>query len=59
MMLLHGAVMAVVLYLVLRYGLGNSLMVAQSRAILVGLLAASYMVLFGHGLPLKVNKHLL
>jgi high-affinity Fe2+/Pb2+ permease len=59
MMLLHGAVIAVVLYLVLRYGFGNSNMVAQSRAILVGLLLAAYMIVFGHKLPTQINKKLL
>ena len=58
MMVLHGAVIAAVLYLIMRFGLKTSDVVAQTRAVLVGLLAALYMVLFGHNLPVGLNKNL-
>ena len=58
MMVVHGAVIAVVLYLIMRFGLKTGDVVAQTRAVLVGLLAALYMVLFGHNLPVGLNKNL-
>lgn len=58
-MVLHGFIIAIVIYLLLRFALGQADEVAQSRAILFGLLSASYMIVFGHGLPNKVNPNLM
>jgi hypothetical protein len=58
MMVVHGAVIGAVLYLIMRFGLKTGEVVAQTRAVLVGLLAALYMLLFGHNLPVRLNKNL-
>ena len=54
-MVLHGALIALVLYLVMVYILGQSSPMALSRSVLIGSIAVAYMVLFGHGLPGRVN----
>ena len=58
MHLLHSVVIGVVLYLALVYGLKWSAGKAENMSVLVGGLAVSYMVLFGHGLPTKINSNL-
>ena len=58
MMVLHGAIIAVVLYLIMFYGLKQNHNAALSRSVLLGLLAAAYMILFGHGAPTKLNPAL-
>ena len=57
-MLCHSVIIAVVLYLVLLYGLKWSAMKSENMSVLVGGLVVSYMVLFGHGLPTKINSNL-
>jgi hypothetical protein len=37
-------------------GLGQQRNVAENRSILIASCALIYMIVFGHGLPLKVNK---
>ena len=55
----HGFVIALVLYLVMRFVLKQSEAVSQTRAIFIGLAASTYMVAFGHGMPTKINAQLL
>ena len=57
--LLHALVLSLLLYVVMRFGLKQSEMKAQTRSLVVGLLAGLYMLLFGHGMPTKLNKNLL
>ena len=57
-MLCHSVIIAVVLYLVLLYGLKWSAGKSENMSVLVGGLVVSYMVLFGHGLPTKINSNL-
>jgi hypothetical protein len=38
--------------------LGQSPMVAENRSILLAAFILAYMILFGHGLPLSINKNL-
>lgn len=54
-MVFHGFLFAVVIYLILAYGLQQPEEVARTRSTLAGLLIASYMIAFGHGLPTRVN----
>ena len=56
-MLLHGMVIGIVFFLFMKYILKQPDTVSQSRSILVGATATIYMILFGHGLPTKINKH--
>ena len=58
MMVIHGAIIAGILYLVMVYALQQLHNVALSRSILIGLLSAAYMILFGHGAPTKLNPDL-
>jgi len=57
-MVLHGALIATVFYLVMKFMLRQSDIKALSRSVLIGLLAASYMIIFGHGLPKHINSNL-
>lgn len=57
-MVVHSVVLALVLYLVMRYALGQSAAVAEDRSVLLGALILAYMVLFGHGLPKRVNPRI-
>jgi len=57
-MLLHSVVIAVVLYLVLCYGVKYGAVKSENMSVLVGGLVLVYMVLFGHGLPTKINSNL-
>jgi len=58
MHLLHSAVIGVILYLILLYVVKQSPSKAENMSVLVGGLALVYMVLFGHGLPTKINANL-
>ena len=58
MMFIHSAIIAAVLYVLMRFGLGQSDTKAQNRSILIGAVALIYMILFGHGLPTSINPAL-
>jgi hypothetical protein len=48
---MHSAVLGVVLYFVMIYGMGQSQSMAMSRSILIAALALVYMVMYGHSMP--------
>ena len=56
MMVVHSLIIGIVLYLVMIFGLGQRNEVAERRSILIASAVLIYMILFGHGLPLKLNK---
>ena len=58
MMLFHGVVIALVLYLVMVFLLKQNGAVAENRSILIGAVVVIYMILFGHGLPGTLNKNI-
>lgn len=58
MMLLHSVVIGILLYLFMLFILGQTQSVAENRSILLAALILVYMMLFGHGLPTKINKQL-
>ncbi len=58
-MMLHALMIGIILYLVMVFGLGQPAAVAEDRSVLLGALILIYMILFGHGLPGKVNKNIL
>jgi len=58
MHLIHSAIITIILYLIMRFGLKQSTMVAQDRSILIGALILIYMILFGHHLPTHINKNI-
>jgi len=55
-MVLHSSVIGVFLYFVMVFGLGQQKNVAENRSILIAAVILIYMILFGHGLPTKLNK---
>jgi len=54
-MLMHSVIIGFVLYFVMVYGLKQSKLVAENRSILLAAVALIYMILFGHGLPMRMN----
>jgi len=40
------------------FALGQNAVVAENRSILIAAILLVYMILFGHGLPTKLNKNL-
>jgi hypothetical protein len=54
-MLLHSIIIGIILYLIMIYGLQQSAMVAENRSILIAAVVLIYMILFGHGLPVRLN----
>ncbi len=58
MMILHSLVIGLALYLIMVYVLGQEQKVAENRTIVLSALILIYMVVFGHGLPTKINKDL-
>lgn len=58
MMVFHSAIIGLVLYLLMVFGLGQTSAVAENRSIVAAALVLIYMVVFGHGLPTKINKML-
>lgn len=56
MMTLHSLIIGIMLYVFMIFGLGQQNEVAERRSILIASVVLIYMILFGHGLPLKLNK---
>jgi len=54
-MVLHSAIIGVILYVIM-VALGQKANVAENRSILLAAVVLIYMILFGHGLPMKMNK---
>ena len=57
-MLLHSAVIGVILYVFMVYVLKQRQVVAENRSVVLAAIVLIYMVMFGHGMPTKVNKDL-
>lgn len=57
-MLLHSAIIGMILYALMIFGLGQTTIVAENRSILIAACILIYMILFGHGLPVKLNRFL-
>jgi hypothetical protein len=57
-MVLHSVIIGVILYVFMIFGLGQQKMVAENRSILIASCVLIYMILFGHGLPVKLNKYI-
>lgn len=58
MMLLHAIIIGILVYLFMFFILGQTQVVAENRSLLLAALVLIYMILFGHGLPTSINKHL-
>ena len=59
MMVFHAIVITVILYFAMVYGMGQNNIKAENRSILIGAVVLIYMIVFGHGMPTKLNKALL
>ena len=57
-MLLHSAIIGVILYVIMVYVLKQRQVVAENRSIVLAAVVLIYMVVFGHGMPTKVNRDL-
>ena len=57
-MLMHSVIIGFVLYFVMAYGLNQSTRVAENRSILLAAVVLIYMILFGHGMPGRLNANL-
>jgi hypothetical protein len=57
-MLLHSVVIGILLYIFMFFILGQRQIVAENRSILLAAFILIYMILFGHGLPISINKNL-
>ena len=58
MMVLHSLLIGIVVYFGMVYGLQQSPMVAENRSVVIGAVVLLYMVVFGHGLPGRINPML-
>jgi hypothetical protein len=58
-MLVHAIIIAIVLYVVMKFALSQSNEKATDRSVLIGAFVLIYMILFGHGLPTHVNKNIM
>ncbi len=58
MMLLPSAVIGVILYIFMVFALKQSAPVAENRSILIACVVLLYMIVFGHGMPTKINSDL-
>jgi len=57
-MVLHSVIIGFILYFFMVMGLNQPAKVAENRSILIASGVLIYMILFGHGLPSKMNKFL-
>jgi hypothetical protein len=57
-MLVHSTVIGVVLYAIMTLVLKQSPAVAENRSILIASCVLIYMIVFGHGLPGRINSQL-
>ena len=58
-MFIHSVIITVILYVIMKFILKQSEMVAQDRSILIGALTLVYMILFGHSLPTRINSNII
>ena len=55
-MVLHSVIIGIILYFIMVVGLKQQASVAENRSILIASCVLIYMILFGHGLPMKLSK---
>jgi len=57
-MVVHSVVIGVALYAIMTLFLKQSSAVAENRSILVAACVLIYMIVFGHGMPGRINSQL-
>jgi hypothetical protein len=55
-MLVHSILIGIILYVIMFFLLNQKQSVAENRSILIAAVVLIYMILFGHGLPMKVMQ---
>jgi hypothetical protein len=55
-MLMHSAIIGIILYIIMVYVLKQRQSVAENRSLILAAVTLIYMILFGHGLPTKINS---
>lgn len=58
MMLLHSCIIGLILYILMVFVFKQKETVAENRSILISSVILIYMILFGHGIPNKLNSEL-
>jgi heme/copper-type cytochrome/quinol oxidase subunit 4 len=58
-MVFHSAVIALILFFIMFMLLKQPRQIAEDRSVLIGAIALAYMVLFGHGLPNRINRNIM
>jgi hypothetical protein len=59
MMLLHSLLIGLLLYVIMVFLMKQPTRIAEDRSVLLGALLLVYMVLFGHGLPKRINRNIM
>lgn len=54
--LFHAVIITIILYIIMKFVLGQSQNMALNRSILIGAVSLIYMILFGHSLPTHINR---
>ena len=57
-MVLHSAIIGAVLYAIMTFALHQSAAVAENRSICIAAVVLIYMIVFGHGMPGRINPQL-
>jgi hypothetical protein len=57
-MLVHSAVIGIALYVIMTLVLRQSPIVAENRSICIAAAVLIYMIVFGHGMPGRINPQL-
>lgn len=57
-MLLHSAIIGILLYVLMVFALNQRPIIAENRSLLIAAIVLIYMIVFGHGLPNKINPQL-
>ena len=57
-MVMHSAIIGAILYAVMIFALNQSAAVAENRSICIAAAVLVYMIVFGHGLPGRINPQL-
>ena len=58
-MVIHSAIITAILYIIMVFLFKQSSSKAQDRSILIGAIILIYMILFGHGMPGRINSNIL
>ena len=57
-MVIHSIIIGILIYLIMVYGFKQNIFVAEDRSIFYASLVLIYMILYGHSLPMNINKNI-